>query len=224
MTPGRTRRVMIPIKIQCGCGQRYSFEAEPVNARLTSPVGCPVCGADGTDAANAAIAQSLPTQPVAPVARRAPMRVTLPDSSEPSAAPAQTAERYRPALLPGQVDRPRAELEARAKISWGDQPTEVMKYLMIQGFTAQEASALVQELFKERAATIRRNGIWKIIYGSVLVCLPIGFYIGCEYAGMIPMKLFAVTIMAGLWGAYTVLKGIFMVIAPKSEPGDVSEQ
>jgi len=47
---------MIPIKIQCGCGQKYSFEVEPVRGCIAYAVACPVCGAEGTAAANAAIA------------------------------------------------------------------------------------------------------------------------------------------------------------------------
>ena len=41
---------MIPIKIQCGCGQRYAFDAEPV------------CGEDGTTTANEVIAFTLANQ------------------------------------------------------------------------------------------------------------------------------------------------------------------
>jgi hypothetical protein len=53
---------MIPIKIQCGCGQKYAFDVEPVNGRMSSAVACPVCGADGTAAADAVIAQTLTEQ------------------------------------------------------------------------------------------------------------------------------------------------------------------
>lgn len=53
---------MIPIKIQCGCGQRYSFEVEPINGRMPTTVTCPVCGADGTTVANEIIAQALAEQ------------------------------------------------------------------------------------------------------------------------------------------------------------------
>ena len=53
---------MIPIKIQCGCGQKYAFDVEPVNGRMTAAVACPVCGADGTAAADAVIAQTLAAQ------------------------------------------------------------------------------------------------------------------------------------------------------------------
>lgn len=54
--------VMIPIKIQCGCGQRYAFDIEPVCGRMPSSVACPVCGSDGTPAANEVIAFTLATE------------------------------------------------------------------------------------------------------------------------------------------------------------------
>lgn len=54
---------MMPVKIQCGCGQRYAFDVEPVNGRMSSSVACPACGTDGTAAANEVIAQSLAAQP-----------------------------------------------------------------------------------------------------------------------------------------------------------------
>jgi hypothetical protein len=50
---------MMPLKIQCGCGQRYAFDIEPVCGRMPAQVTCPVCGADGTSAANELIAFTL---------------------------------------------------------------------------------------------------------------------------------------------------------------------
>ena len=50
---------MIPVKIQCGCGQRYAFDIEPVCGRMLGRVACPVCGLDGTRVANEIIAFSL---------------------------------------------------------------------------------------------------------------------------------------------------------------------
>jgi hypothetical protein len=57
---------MIPVKVQCGCGQRYAFDVEPVSGRMPSPVACPVCGADGTAAANEIIARTLTASSQAP--------------------------------------------------------------------------------------------------------------------------------------------------------------
>lgn len=50
---------MVPVKIECGCGQRYSFDVEPVNEQMPCPVKCPACGLDGTSAANEAISYTL---------------------------------------------------------------------------------------------------------------------------------------------------------------------
>ena len=221
---------MIPIRVQCFCGQRYTFEVEPVNGRMSSPVACPVCGADGTAAANAAIAQSMAAPPVAsppPQARAASLRAPAPAPAVRLAAPVAAAPAPapgKPALLPGQLDRTQAEHEARAKVLWGDPPHEVTKFLMRQGIAYEEASELVDELFRERAATIRANGIRKIVTGSGLMFVPIIAWMIFAGIGVISLKLFAIAIMVGLWGAWQVFKGIFMVSAPKSESGDVAEQ
>ena len=63
---------MIPIKIQCGCGQKYAFEVEPANRGMSCTVHCPACGADGTPAANLAISRHF-TAPakLSPAAPRA---------------------------------------------------------------------------------------------------------------------------------------------------------
>jgi hypothetical protein len=65
---------MIPVKVQCGCGQRYAFDVDPVDGHMPAPVKCPLCGADGTLAANELIAQVLAVQPVA--AEPAPVMAT----------------------------------------------------------------------------------------------------------------------------------------------------
>jgi hypothetical protein len=54
---------MLPIKINCACGQRYAFDVEPVNGRMPAPVACPVCGVDGTAVANDIIAQNMTAPP-----------------------------------------------------------------------------------------------------------------------------------------------------------------
>lgn len=204
------------IKIQCGCGQKYAFEIEPISGQMPSAIACPSCGIDGTTAANAAIAQAHPQQPaVTTTASSLHLAASTPSAQPPS---------RRMTRLPGQVDAAQAEHEARAKVSWGDSPRDVIAYLMMQGFSAQDANEMVQEMYAERTATIRTNGIRKIVIGSVLICVPIVSLLGFLAMGYIPLKLFAVTVMVGLWGAWMVFKGSFMVAAPKMESGDVSEQ
>lgn len=213
---------MITLKIQCGCGQRYAFDIEPVGSQMPSTVACPSCGVDGTAAANAALAQSAAAQTAVAAPNAPGLHLAAPADSE--SAPAPAATRRRPALLPGQVDRPQAIAEAKAKISWGDPPAQVISYLRMQDFSAEEAKELVDEMFQERAGTIRGNGIQKIVVGCGLVCVPIVSLLIFLAMGFIPLKIFAVTIMVGLYGVWLVLKGSFMVLAPKSEAGDVAEQ
>ncbi|HKS36832.1 MAG TPA: hypothetical protein VJW76_06560 [Verrucomicrobiae bacterium] len=199
---------------------------------MPTAVACPVCGVDGTAAADAAIAQSMPKRVTVVAAPAAPGVAAFSRSPAPSlpirqVAPAQsapTASPRRAALLPGQIDPAQAEHEARAKILWGDPPDAVVKYLMIQRFSYEEASRLVRELFRERAVTIRRNGIKKTVIGVGLMCVPVVAFIIFTIIGVLPLKLFGATLVVGVWGAWMVLKGTIMFLAPKSEPGDVAEQ
>jgi hypothetical protein len=221
---------MIPIKIQCGCGQRYAFDVEPVAGRLPAAVACPVCGTDGTAAANAVIAQSTPPQPAVaavPAAGGAlgtAVRAIAVHPGNPVASAPMATSRKAGRLLPGQIEPTQAEHEARAKIMWGDSTEAVIKFLMIHGFSSGEGASLVGEMFKERAITIRRNGIRKIVIGAALACVPVVAWVFFASLRILPVKLFALTVMVGLWGAWMLLKGTTMFVAPQSEPGDVSEQ
>jgi hypothetical protein len=122
----------------------------------------------------------------------------------------------------GLVDRNQAEIEARAKVSWGDPAEAVIKYLMIQGFTHAEASELVGEMFKVRAAETRANGIKKILTGFGMMCVPVIAL--AMHLQMISLKLMGGAIGVGLWGIFVLVQGAIMVIAPKMETGDVAEQ
>ncbi len=227
---------MIPVKVQCGCGQRYAFDVEPVAGRMPYPVACPICGADGTAAAEEIIARSIPSPVVAtPVARLAAAPVATLQAAPvaalraapvtlavPVAAPARPSGSLVSSIL--QTDRSKAEAEARSKILWGDPPEEVLKFVLMQGLPTQDAVALVQSLVKERMATLRSLGIQKIVGGIALVCVPIAAWFVFMRVGVLPLKLFAVTVMIGLYGAYLALKGFFMVFLPKMESGDIADK
>ncbi|HEY5232043.1 MAG TPA: hypothetical protein VIK35_00720 [Verrucomicrobiae bacterium] len=59
---------VIPVKIICGCGQKYAFDVEPVGGKMPVPVFCPACGREGTSDAEQFIAKILnaKTQPLPP--------------------------------------------------------------------------------------------------------------------------------------------------------------
>jgi hypothetical protein len=88
----------------CGCGQKYSFEVEPVNGRMPSRVACPVCGADGTGTANEILArsQAVPPPPPrpAPTLAAAPVPVATARLQTAAAPPPAPVTRLAPAAAP----------------------------------------------------------------------------------------------------------------------------
>jgi hypothetical protein len=122
------------------------------------------------------------------------------------------------------IDREQVEIEARAKTFWGDSREEVVKFLMMQGISAPEAMTLAEEFFQERAQTIRGMGLKKIFIGVPLMAVPLVAWISFMSMRFIPMKIFALTIMVGLYGTWLLLKGLIMFFSPKSEPGDVADK
>jgi len=218
---------MVSVKIQCPCGQRYAFDVEPVNGIMPSPIACPACGADGTASANDCISRqhSVVAEAVAASSPSAPAATAAPESSirltpRPTARPTAT----NPDTRLGLVSRTQAEHEARSKVTWGDSPEQVTGYLMVQGFSYEEASDLAKKLFKERASSIRANGIRKIMTGFGLLCVPVIALLVFICFRVIPLTLFAMTVAVGIFGAYLIIKGILMAVAPKSEKGDVADQ
>src|SRR5262249_19767752 len=159
---------------------------------------CPACGTDGTDAANAALAQTA--QPQATAAGAGPLRIAAPVRAEAPAAPASpwTAPRRRVPPQPGQTDRMQAKYEAQTRMSWGGPPREVLIYLMGQGFSREDASDMVEEMFRERQATIRRKGIMNILCGITLICVPLIAFVYFLIVGYILVKSFLFTIAIGL--------------------------
>jgi hypothetical protein len=205
---------MIQITIQCGCGQQYAFEVEPVDGRVPSGVACPACGADGTAAANEAIAQSAP-----PAAASPRLRV------QPLASSAGSAGARRATVpLPGQMDRPQAEAEARAKILWGEPAPEVRAFLITKGMGRDEAAEIVDALLEERAAELRGVGLKKIIFGAGLMAVPVVALAIFLSLGYIYVRIFIGTLLLGAWGVWMFIGGWIIFLKPKSQTGDVTEQ
>src|ERR1041385_1350316 len=223
----------VSIKIECECGQGYAFEVEPVNGRVPSAVTCPACGADGTAAANAFLERSLQADPSALVpTAAAPLRVKLSVSPGSSAAPATSAsargadrDRYGATLMPGQTTRIQAQHEARAKMLWGDPPLQVLAYLLSQGFSREDASELVQEFLKERMRTIRIKGIKYVSIDIVLFGVPAVAFLNYSLGGRLPRsRAIGFLAVVGLFGVGLLIKGIGLLLSPKSHSGDASEE
>jgi hypothetical protein len=125
--------------------------------------------------------------------------------------------------LPGQLERTQALHEARAKVLWGDAREEVIKFLMLHGVVREEAAELVQPMFQERAATIRATGVRRILSGCGMICVPVAAFVIFSRMGVLPIKLFAMTVAVGLWGAWRALNGGIMLASPSMATGDVAE-
>lgn len=194
---------MIALKIECTCGQSFAFDAEPANGRINSTVTCPTCGADRTDDANAVLSAHIP-------------RKIVPRSAD---APLTVMERSN-----GILERSQAEMEARAKVSWGDSREDVYKYLIFQRYTPEDAEELLSVLYDDRAKVVRATGIRKMVIGIGLICVPIISLLIMLKIGFIFMKLLAFPVMVGMYGCWQLITGFVAFIAPKMEDGDVAEQ
>lgn len=187
---------------------------------MPQSIACPVCGMDGTEAANDYIQLSPPVAPP-----RARVRVHPQKTAEVPAAAAQTGSFRRASNQRlGKVDTEQVKAEARAKLLWGDKKEEVLKLLMMNQFDAGEASDLLQEWMRERAATIRQRGTRRALIGVGLILIPLVTYLVMASIGLIFIKLLGATCVAGVYGAWLLLDGLVMVLSPKSERGDIADK
>jgi hypothetical protein len=221
---------MVTVKIECDCGQRYAFDVEPVDGRMTSSVACPACGSDGTSTANDIISHCCtPLPPMtpdsaaapAPVATAPALKVSAPGHSESAPSTRITAN----ATQLGLVGPDQARHEARAKIAWGNTKESVIQYLMVQGFTVEEAAEAVNLFFKERVASIRANGFKQLFLGIGFVLGPfIALVAVYRHYKVLPMIFIGIAGASGLWGCIKIINGLILVIAPKIQSGDSTEQ
>jgi hypothetical protein len=202
---------MVPVKIECACGQKYAFDVEPVNGRMPATVSCPNCGADGTAAANDFISQSGRA-----TGQRPAMRLAR--------AQAQTETGVSPAVAPDDAGRAKLVQEARTKMTLGDSMEKVAAFLTVKGFDRTEAMDLARGFYKERAKIVRVNGIKKTIVGFVMMLVPLGTYLSIKDTGRLRVRNTLWAYGVGIAGGYFFVTGIIMILAPKSEKGTVVKE
>lgn len=163
-------RFMIPVKIQCVCGQRYSFDVDPVNGHMASAVVCPVCGADGTAAANEIIARTLAEHPdVQPVAGTK-LRM-VPSTATPHVHPTP------PANLPS---IPKSAASQPTKLAWYDQIWIALPIALVAiggaigGACGGAAWAINRSVFKQTRNPVLRYVWTGLISASAVVVWLIG--------------------------------------------------
>lgn len=115
---------MIPVKIECACGQHYAFDVEPYKGAMPSRVACPACGADGTHSANEFIAQALAAQPPPPPPVAS---VRLEVSTAPPPLPPKAPAASFPTASRPKPQRAVSSADNAGKDGWGSEETNFNK-------------------------------------------------------------------------------------------------
>jgi hypothetical protein len=146
--------VIVPVKIRCGCGQKYAFDVYPLNGRMPSPIRCPVCGADGTAAANEVIALALRAQSP-PLALRPRSLGSAPPPVETVAAHAEAAAWRQRAL---EAEQRADQAQQAADVNLAPHLAQVLKETVVQELAAQRRELLQaqEEAALEISAIIHR--------------------------------------------------------------------
>lgn len=157
---------MIPIKIQCSCGQKYAFDVEPVSGQMANSVACPVCGADGTATANQVIAQALGAQ--AQVASAPSLRM---NAAPPSAPPVA-----RPLVSPIGASRPVVDsAKASSKLRWYEQLWIALPIALVSvggaigGACGGAAWAINQKVFQKLENPFLKYVVTGLISGAAVI-------------------------------------------------------
>jgi hypothetical protein len=113
-------------------------------------------------------------------------------------------------------------VDARAKIVWGESPEKVMPFLQAKGIGHKDALALIAELAKDRADSIRADGLKKTWIGVLCVLAPIAYYFVSMFIGYWSMKFFAALIVIGAVGLAKITNGLSMVLRPRAITRDLA--
>ena len=109
--------------------------------------------------------------------------------------------------------------EARARIIWGEESSNVRDFLIANGVPAWETDARLKEFERERRRELRRIGLRNVLIGIVLtgaagatlyIALPQGSGSGWTRA-------LALVLLAGVYGLWKLKNGIIYLVRPQSE-------
>jgi hypothetical protein len=146
--------VIVPVKIRCGCGQKYAFDVYPLNGRMPSSIRCPVCGADGTVAANEVIAQALKAQ-APPLALRPRSLGSTPPPAGTTMTEAEAAAWRQRAL---EAEQRAEQVQAAARAGLAPHLVQALKETVVQELATQRRELLKaqEEAALEIAGIIHR--------------------------------------------------------------------
>lgn len=112
--------------------------------------------------------------------------------------------------------------DARAKITWGENPEKVITFLQSKNAGDKDAFELIEELQKERAASIRADGIKKTWIGALFVLASVAYYFASMFIGYWSMKFFAALIVVGAVGLAKITSGLSMILRPRAVTTDLA--
>ena len=117
--------------------------------------------------------------------------------------------------------------EARARIIWGEELSSVRDFLTSNGMSATDADAKIKEFNLERNQEIRGIGLRNLLIGLALAGgagITIYFITtyehghgGFRYGRYGYGRALGLPMVAGIYGLWKLLKGIFYLLRPQSE-------
>jgi len=118
--------------------------------------------------------------------------------------------------------------EARAQILWGEPSSSVRFFLISNGLTPVEADAKLKEFAVERTKEVRGLAIKSVIIGLALIVLS-GTAIWATFSAHAAFSLTSTTakgdaaaVIAGCYGVWRLIGGIFDFVSPKANQRSVS--
>lgn len=115
------------------------------------------------------------------------------------------------------------QIDARAKIMWGEGEQKTLEFLQSKGVGDKDAYVFIQNLLKERDASVREDGRKKIIIGAACMPLPVIYYFVTHYwLGYWDVKFFAGLIVVAVFGLTKFLNGLSMVLRPRKHSGSLA--
>ncbi len=113
-------------------------------------------------------------------------------------------------------------VDARAKITWGEDPVKVMDFLQLKRVSEDDALALLRELLQERNGAIRGIGLKKLLIGVPCAAAPVVFYYWNISRGRIHPTLMAGFLVIGAFGLHKITGGLSMILRPRASKVDLS--
>ena len=118
-------------------------------------------------------------------------------------------------------------VEARAQIIWGESPETVLATLTAQGVSPATARSLVAKFTQERHDTLRQIALRRIVFGGLLVSIPLLYYFfvfhpHTGYSRLLNRGL-VYSCALGLYGLWKFTNGLFAYLNPASQKGELSQ-